>query len=449
LHRFAVLTAVATLALVSLGGLVTSHGVGMAVPDWPNTNGYNMFFFPISQWIGGIFYEHTHRLLASTVGLLTSILALWLYGTKARRFMRWTGLVLITLAIATIIGVPKHAADAFVLALTGLGLACASFVWPQCEPAPKWLCRLGLAAFCAVVLQGVLGGLRVVWIKDQIGIFHAALAQLFFALTCSIALFTSRWWSKGNEGNPKAEGRDPKEGRIPKAEEGYSGLGFRISDFLIPTATFLILAQLILGATMRHQHAGLAIPDFPLAYGKLWPATDPASVTLYNQQRLEVVDANPITAFQITLQMLHRLLAVLILVAVACCAWVGRKIPSVVSYRTDKDSTKAETKWGAKQVSALTLAWFILILTQGFLGAATIWTNKAADIATAHVVVGALSLALGTLISIISLRSAAPRLSTQISRDVEPVPIHSARIASRPSVRSEIPEPVSRLLNPR
>jgi cytochrome c oxidase assembly protein subunit 15 len=431
LHRFAVLTAVATLALVSLGGLVTSHGVGMAVPDWPNTNGYNMFFFPISQWIGGIFYEHTHRLLASTVGLLTSILALWLYGTKARRFMRWTGLVLITLAIATIIGVPKHAADAFVLALTGLGLTGASFVWPQCEPAPKWLCRLGLAAFFAVVLQGVLGGLRVVWIKDQIGIFHAALAQLFFALTCSIALFTSRWWSEGNEANPKAEP------------------GIRISDLLIPFGTFLILCQLILGATMRHQHAGLAIPDFPLAYGKLWPATDPASVTLYNQQRLEVVDANPITAFQITLQMLHRLLAVLILVAVACCAWVSRKTPSVVSYRTDGDSTKAVTKWGAKQVSALTLGWFILILAQGFLGAATIWTNKAADIATAHVVVGALSLALGTLISIISLRSAVPHLSAQISRDVEPVPIHSTRIAPRPSVRSEIPEPVSRLLNPR
>ena len=381
LHRFAVLAAVATLALVSLGGLVTSHGVGMAVPDWPNTNGYNMFFFPISQWIGGIFYEHTHRLLASTVGLLTSILALWLYGTKARPFMRWTGLFFLALAIATVIGVPKHAADALVLALTGVALAGASFVWPRCEPAPKWLRRLGLAAFCAVVLQGVLGGLRVVWLKDQIGIFHAALAQLFFALMCSIALFTSRWWS---EGTPKAEGR------------------IRIWDLLIPFTTFLILCQLVLGATMRHQHAGLAIPDFPLAYGKLWPATDPASVALYNQHRLEVVDANPITAFQITLQMLHRLLAGLILVAVACCAWVSRKTPYVVR--------------------PLTLAWLGLILMQGFLGAATIWSNKAADIATAHVVVGALSLALGALISIIFFCSAA-FLSSQTSRAVEPVPL--------------------------
>ncbi len=73
-------TAVATLALIGVGGLVTSHGVGMSVPDWPNTYGYNMFFFPISQWAGGIFYEHSHRLVASAVGLLTVILCLWLQG---------------------------------------------------------------------------------------------------------------------------------------------------------------------------------------------------------------------------------------------------------------------------------------------------------------------------------------------------------------------------------
>src|SRR5271166_6187191 len=93
-HRFAVLTAVTTLVLLGAGGLVTSRGVGMAVPDWPNTFGYNLFFFPFSQWVGGVFYEHTHRLLASGVGLLTSILAIWLYGSSARPFLRWTGLVL-------------------------------------------------------------------------------------------------------------------------------------------------------------------------------------------------------------------------------------------------------------------------------------------------------------------------------------------------------------------
>ena len=69
LHRFAVFTAVATLGLLGIGGLVTSHGAGMAVPDWPNTYGSNMFLFPVSRWVGGVLYEHAHRLFASGVGL--------------------------------------------------------------------------------------------------------------------------------------------------------------------------------------------------------------------------------------------------------------------------------------------------------------------------------------------------------------------------------------------
>src|SRR6266404_9865951 len=95
LHRYSMLTAMATLALIAIGGLVTSHGVGMAVPDWPNSYGYNMFFFPVSKWVGGIFYEHSHRLIASAVGLLTSILTLWLYGWKSRPVSRWSGAILL------------------------------------------------------------------------------------------------------------------------------------------------------------------------------------------------------------------------------------------------------------------------------------------------------------------------------------------------------------------
>ena len=76
---------------------------------------------------------------------------------------------------------------------------------------------------------------------------------------------------------------------------------------LFLVTTLLILGQLALGAAMRHQHAGLAIPDFPLAYGKLWPATDAGSVAHYNAQRMEITAVNPITAFQIGLQMAHRL----------------------------------------------------------------------------------------------------------------------------------------------
>src|SRR4051794_17408191 len=84
LHRFALLTAAATLLLICLGGVVTSKGVGMSVPDWPTTYGYNMFFFPFSKWVGGIFYEHTHRLVASAVGLLVVALTRWLGGRASR-----------------------------------------------------------------------------------------------------------------------------------------------------------------------------------------------------------------------------------------------------------------------------------------------------------------------------------------------------------------------------
>jgi cytochrome c oxidase assembly protein subunit 15 len=154
-------------------------------------------------------------------------------------------------------------------------------------------------------------------------------------------------------------------------------------------ATGLILAQLILGATMRHQHAGLAIPDFPLAYGKVWPAMDPQSVTHYNQQRTEVVAVNAITASQIALHMVHRLMALLILVAIVTFAWLARR------------------EFGLNDlVGRLSVIWFGLLLTQILLGAGTIWSSKAADIATAHVLVGALLLATGTILSIILLEHA-------------------------------------------
>src|SRR5260370_40340642 len=84
LNRFAWFTAVATLLLICSGGMVTSKGVGLAVPDWPTTFGYNMFLFPVSKWIGGGLFEHTHRLIAATVGFLTIILALWLWRTEYR-----------------------------------------------------------------------------------------------------------------------------------------------------------------------------------------------------------------------------------------------------------------------------------------------------------------------------------------------------------------------------
>jgi heme a synthase len=374
IHRFALLTAAATFLLLGAGGLVTSHGVGMAVPDWPNTFGYNMFFFPVSQWVGGVFYEHTHRLLASGVGLLTLILALWLHGKSARRFLRWTGVVLLGCGLITILGMPLRRADAFVLALAGTVAVAASLLWPRGEPASPWLRRLGQVALAAVTLQGVLGGLRVVLFKDQIGIFHATLAQLFFVLLCAMALFTSSWWQQ----------RFAKPVQLPGSASGSSSIGLSGLTYVCVATAALILLQLILGATMRHQHAGLAVPDFPLAYGKLWPPMDSQSVSLYNQRRIEVVAANSITSFQIGLHMAHRLLAMCILGAVGFAAWLARR------------------RVGSRHVvSRLALIWLGLIVLQAALGAATIWSNKAADVATAHVLIGALSLACGSLLSIL------------------------------------------------
>jgi cytochrome c oxidase assembly protein subunit 15 len=86
-RAFALATCLLTWFLIGVGGLVTSHGVGMAVPDWPNTYGYNMFYFPFSQWIGGIFWEHSHRLVASLVGLMTLILTIWSHGRWGRNLL--------------------------------------------------------------------------------------------------------------------------------------------------------------------------------------------------------------------------------------------------------------------------------------------------------------------------------------------------------------------------
>ncbi len=374
LHRFAVLTALATLGLLGVGGLVTSHGVGMAVPDWPNTYGYNMFFFPPSRWVGGVFYEHTHRLLASGVGLLTTVLVVWLYGRKSRPVLRWGGVGLIVLGSATFVATRSRWADAAVLAITGLAGLATSYVWPKSEPCAKWLRRMGLLALLAVALQGVLGGLRVVLFKDEIGIFHAALAQSFFVLVCVLAAVTSPRWQQLSTAST-----GPMSSPVPRA-----------SQLFFLAGTLLIFWQLVLGATMRHQHAGLAIPDFPSAYGHLWPDTSPQAIALYNARRLEVIAVKPITAVQIWFQMAHRGMALLILAAAVGSAWVTwRRLPP------------------GHVLRKLGTVWLGLILVQVLLGAWTIWSGKAADIATAHVVVGALCLAGGALGTILSLRTSS------------------------------------------
>jgi heme a synthase len=322
LAKMAVLTAVATWFLIGVGGVVTSKGVGMAVPDWPNTYGYNMFLFPFSKWVGGIFWEHSHRLVASGVGFLTTILAIWIWLKDERAWLRW----------------------------------------------------LGVVAWFSVVIQGVLGGLRVTLIKDEIGIFHAGLAQAFFCLVMAISVFLSRWWQKLD---------------LRASGAAFSGLQ-SVKPWILGT-TILIFAQLMLGATMRHQHAGLAVPDFPLAYGKLYPPTDTDSLIRYNQARGDFAQHKNLTAAQIHLHMAHRFTAYALLGLVTFCF------------------LKARREQVGDKLRQLTAAWLGLILLQAALGIVTVTMNKPADIATAHVVVGAASLALGVLMSMILVRLSQER----------------------------------------
>jgi len=201
LHLFAMLVAASTAVLIFAGGMVTSTGSGLAVPDWPNTYGWFMWTFPIQHWVGGIFYEHTHRLIASTVGLLIVILAAWLWRAEPRR----------------------------------------------------WVRRLGYLALAAVITQGVLGGLTVLYyLPDPISIAHASLAQIVFCLTITIAVATSPGWNRGYA----ASGAIPDDALLRRMA-------------IVTTAA--VYLQILIGATMRHTDAGLAIPDFPLAFGHLIP----------------------------------------------------------------------------------------------------------------------------------------------------------------------------------
>jgi cytochrome c oxidase assembly protein subunit 15 len=138
LHSFAVFTACATLVLIVAGALVTSNDAGLSVPDWPTTFGS---FYKMPRMVGGVLYEHGHRMFAEFVGLLTVILAVWTWRVEKRR----------------------------------------------------WLRLLGLAALATVITQGILGGLTVLFFL-AVSSAHAAVAQTFFCIAVAIAVFTGRRW---------------------------------------------------------------------------------------------------------------------------------------------------------------------------------------------------------------------------------------------------------------
>lgn len=309
LHRFALFTACCTFCLVIAGGLVTSTGSSLAVPDWPLS--YGMVMPPM---VGGILYEHGHRMIASFVGLLTLILTVWIWKKEERR----------------------------------------------------WVKMFAIAALAAVITQGMLGGLTVVFLlPTAISVSHAALAQTFFAVISSIALFTSRWW----------------ESDYPKLPQSADRSLFTLSI----AAVICVYIQLILGALMRHTGSGLAVPDFPLAYGQIFPSLTPEAVARYNQ---DLIDSNlrlfadgAVTSAQILTHMLHRIWALVVAAVLV--------VLSIKLLKTNQLPARIK-RFGYILIS--------LIVLQLVLGMLTVLSQKAVDVTTAHVAAGALILVTSVLL---------------------------------------------------
>jgi heme a synthase len=139
-HRLAVILACWTFLLIIAGALVTSNDAGLSVPDWPTSFGS---WYKIPKLVGGVKFEHTHRMIAQVAGLITIILAIWTWRAEKRRWMR----------------------------------------------------ILGVGALGTVIAQGVLGGITVLYyLPPPVSSAHAALAQTFFCLAVAMAVFTGRRW---------------------------------------------------------------------------------------------------------------------------------------------------------------------------------------------------------------------------------------------------------------
>jgi heme a synthase len=309
LYLFAMLVAAFTGILIFAGGLVTSTESGLSVPDWPNTYGYFMFFFPLEKMVGGIRYEHTHRLIASTVGFLILVLAAWLWRAETRR----------------------------------------------------WVRRLGYLALAAVITQGVLGGITVLWyLPDPISIAHASLAQIVFCLTMTIALVTSPGWKRAYATNGPA----PDDLMLQRVAAVTTGL---------------IYLQIVVGATMRHTGAGLAIPDFPLMFGQLIP---------------------PHWDSKIAIHFAHR--AGALIVSLAILATTGH----VLYHHRSRSELR--------RPALLLLA---LLATQVTLGALTVLSKKEFIINSLHVVTGA-SVLVTSLV--LTLRAHRSRFAGAVGSRVRP-----------------------------
>jgi heme a synthase len=294
LHRFAVATSATTFFLIFVGGLVKSHEAGLSVPDWPNTYGEFMLTFPYSKWVGNIFYEHSHRLVATLVGFLLTVQAIWLQRSEKR----------------------------------------------------KWVKRLGWFALVGVIVQGILGGLTVIYLlPTAISSSHAGLAQTVFCLTLSIALVTSRHWH---------------DDTIRLRERSETSL-----RTLTVLTVGMIFLQLMMGAVMRHEEAGLAIPTFPLApNGSLLP---------------------DFTSFGVAINFAHRIGAIFVAV------FVFMTVRLVIKHYSEMRSLVKPAKLAV-----------VILLAQIALGIIAVLTEKAVTPTTLHVSGGAALL--GTML-VIAIRA--------------------------------------------
>jgi cytochrome c oxidase assembly protein subunit 15 len=196
-----VLTGVAsTFLLLVVGGLVTSNDAGLAVVDWPNSFGYNMFLYPLARMTGGIYYEHAHRLFGSLVGLTTLVITWHLWRTETR----------------------------------------------------SWVKGLSVFLLVAVVIQGILGGLRVtgrftlstspteVAPSLLLAVVHGVAGQLFFALMTALAVFTSKTWGRGRNGmRPSIHGHEGRRSEV---------IDLILSGLMVGS----VFIQIFLGALQRH-----------------------------------------------------------------------------------------------------------------------------------------------------------------------------------------------------
>ncbi|MCC7430862.1 heme A synthase [bacterium] len=311
LRRFSKLTCFSTLFLIFAGGLVTSTNSGLAVPDWPLS--YGMVFPPM---VGGVFYEHGHRMIASAVGFFVLVLAFWLAKSESR----------------------------------------------------TWVKKLGFAALGAVILQGILGGITVLFLlPTAISVSHGILAQTFFLITIFLVYSQSK----------EREFRTENETNL-------------LVKKLALTLTVLVYFQLIIAAIMRHTHSGLAIPDFPLSNGNIFPAFDEAMLTSINNWRLQTslslnttVNLEPVTTGQVVINFIHRFMALLITLIVGFLSFKAFKLCSQ----------------NKKIIRSVVILDCLLIL-QITLGAFTVWLLKHPFVTSFHVVTGAALLGMSAFLTL-------------------------------------------------